>query len=240
MLSIILQKDIMKNKYKILSVGGSIVIPKTGFDIPFLKKFRTLILDEIKKGQKFILVIGGGATCRLYQETLSEVISTTSQDLDYLGIASTHFNAEFVRLLFGSLAYSEVVKNPTKKIKTQKPIIVAGGWKPGCSTDTDAVLLAKNFGAEEIFNLSNIDYVYDVDPNINPQAKKFKQLSWKELRAIVGITWNPGAHVPFDPLATRLAEKLGLRVKFVLGTNLKQVRQVLQGKKHEGTVILAE
>ena len=47
------------NKYKILSVGGSIIIPKTGFDISFLKKFRNLILTEIKKGNKFILVIGG-------------------------------------------------------------------------------------------------------------------------------------------------------------------------------------
>jgi uridylate kinase len=239
MLNIILQKDIMKNKYKILSVGGSIVIPKAGFNIPFLKNFRAIVLNEVKRGQKFILVVGGGATCRVYQKALSEVVPGTSQDLDYLGIASTHFNAEFVRLLFGSVAYSEIIKNPTKKIKTSKAIIIAGGWKPGCSTDTDAVLLAKNFGADEIINLSNIDYVYDSDPHTNSRAKKFTQLSWKELRVIVGNTWNPGAHVPFDPLAAKLAQHLRLRVRFVLGTNLKQVRQVLQGKKHEGTLIVA-
>jgi uridylate kinase len=54
----------MKTNLKIISVGGSIVIPKTGFDIPFLKKFRQLIINEVKRGSRFILVIGGGATGR--------------------------------------------------------------------------------------------------------------------------------------------------------------------------------
>jgi uridylate kinase len=42
----------VKSKIKILSIGGSILIPKTGFNIDFLKKFRKLIIDEVKKGQK--------------------------------------------------------------------------------------------------------------------------------------------------------------------------------------------
>lgn len=228
----------MKTAYKILSVGGSIIIPKTGFDIPFLKNFRSLILEEVKKGVKFILVIGGGATCRTYQAALQEVIpSSTHLDLDNLGIYTTHFNAEFVRMLFGTSAYPEVIKNPTKKIKTTKPILVAGGWKPGCSTDMDAVLFAKNFGAQEIYNLSNIDYIYDSDPKENPGAQKFEQLSWTEVEKIVGVTWKPGLSKPFDPVATRLAKKMKLKVSFVKGTDINEVRKVLHGKPWKGTVI---
>ena len=225
------------NKIKILSVGGSIIIPPTGFDIEFLKKFRELILSEVKKGIKFILVIGGGATCRQYQKAASEVTSLTNTDLDWLGIKTTIFNAEFVKLLFKDVASQEVLTNPTKKVKTNKPIIVAAGWKPGCSTDNDAVLLAKTYGASEVINLSNVDYVYDSDPRQNPGAQNLEHVSWKEFRKIIGDKWTPGANVPFDPVAAKLAEKLQLTVKFVKGTELAQVQKAIVGKAGKGTVI---
>jgi uridylate kinase len=227
----------LKNNFKIISLGGSIIIPKTGFNISFLKKFKTLILNEIKRGQKFVLVVGGGATCRMYQAALQEVRKTTSVDLDWLGIYSTYFNAEFVRMMFEKKSHFEVVKNPTIKVVTKSPLIIAAGWKPGCSTDADAVLFAKHYGAKEIINLSNIDYVYDSDPKINKNAKKLENITWSELRKIIGEKWNPGANLPFDPLATRTAQKLGLQVKFVCGSNLNEVRNVIRGKKHVGTLI---
>jgi len=228
-----------KSKYKIISVGGSIIIPKTGFDINFLKKFRALILSHVKKGEKFILVIGGGATCRNYQDALSKTIKISNTDLDWLGIYITWFNAEFVRLLFGKHAYKEVVKDPTIKIKTSKSIIIAGGWKPGCSTDKDAVLLAQNFGAKELVNLSNIEYVYDKDPNKYKTAKKIEKINWKDFRKnVVGYKWVPGKNVPFDPMASALAEKLGLKVSILKGTDLKEVENVISGKKFKGTMII--
>jgi uridylate kinase len=87
------------SQLKILSVGGSIIIPKTGFDIPFLKKFRAMILDRIKKGDRFILVIGGGATCRQYQDAAKQVVKMSDEELDWLGIHTTIYNAIFVRFL---------------------------------------------------------------------------------------------------------------------------------------------
>lgn len=224
--------------YKILSVGGSIIIPKTGFDIVFLKKFRSLILSEVKKGNKFILVIGGGATCRDYQQALTKVVKTSDIDLDWLGIYTTWFNAEFVKMLFTGYVHDEVIKNPTQKIKTNKSIIIAGGWKPGCSTDKDAVLLAQNFGAKEMINLSNIEYVFDKDPNKFPNAKKIEKINWPDFRKnVVGYKWIPGKNAPFDPMASALAEKLKLKVSILQGTNLVEVKKAIQGKKFKGTVI---
>ena len=49
----------------------------------FLKKFRDLILERIKLGEKFIFVIGGGATCRQYQTALKEVGVVDNENLDY-------------------------------------------------------------------------------------------------------------------------------------------------------------
>jgi len=226
------------SNYKILSVGGSIIIPKTGFDVGFLKKFKNLILTRVKKGEKFILVIGGGATCRNYQEVAKQVTKLSNTDLDWLGIHTTWYNAELVRLLFGKYAYSEVIKDPTKKIKTSRSIIIAGGWKPGCSTDKDAILLAKNFNAKEVINLSNIEYVFDKDPNKFSDAQKIEKISWKDFRKnVVGLKWVPGANLPFDPIASGLAEKLKIKVSILKGTDLKEVANVLGGKKFKGTVV---
>ena len=82
-----------KKDYRIISLGGSIVIPPEGFNIDFLKKFRELILKRVKLGEKFILVIGGGSTCRQYQQAAKDAGNVSNLDLDWLGIYATHFNA---------------------------------------------------------------------------------------------------------------------------------------------------
>lgn len=227
-----------KSAYRIISVGGSIIIPKTGFDVNFLRKFRKLILSRVKKGDKFVLVVGGGATCRQYQNALTQVVKLPNKLLHQLGVYSTWFNAEFVKLLFGSHVYKDVVKSPTSKLITNKPIIISGGWKPGFSTDTGAVLLAKKFGAKEVMNLFDVDYVYDKDPRKFSDAKKIEKISWRDFRKnIVGYKWLPGKNSPFDPIASGLAQKLGLRVSIVRGTNLSEVQKALEGRRFKGTVV---
>src|SRR3989339_577967 len=202
----------MKSNIKIVSVGGSIIIPKNGFDTEFLKKFRQMIIDEVKKGQKFILIIGGGSTARVYQSALLETAKVKDIDLDWMGIEATIINANFVRLMLGDLAYKEVVTNPNKKVKTNKSIIIAAGYKPGCSTDYDTVLFAKTYDAKEMINLSNIEYVYDKDPKEFNDAKIIEQIDWKTFRKeIVGDIWQPGKSAPFDPVASKAAEKLKLK-----------------------------
>lgn len=223
---------------KILSVGGSIIIPHEGFDVAFLKAFKAMIMSHIKKGETFILTIGGGGTCRQYQQAAQAVTKLTNEDLDWIGIHSTIFNAQFVRHLFKDVAYKDVVTNPTVAIKTNKPIIVAAGWKPGCSTDHDAVLLAKTYDVTDVLNLSNIEYVYDKDPRIHPEAQKIERISWASFRKdIVGSSWTPGKSAPFDPIASQKAQKLGLRVSIVNGKNLAEVEKALRGKSFQGTII---
>jgi len=225
------------NPYRIISLGGSIVIPPEGFNIEFLKKFRELILKRVELGEKFILVIGGGSTCRKYQQAAREVTEASAVDLDWLGIYGTHLNARFVGLLFNGLAETELIINPTKKIKSKKSILIAGGWKPGCSTDYDAVLLAKTYGAKELVNASNINYVYTADPKKDANAKPLPQLTWSEMQKIVGDSWTPGANLPFDPKAVKTAAKLKLKVSFVKGTDLAEFEKVLSGEEFAGTVV---
>jgi uridylate kinase len=227
----------MSKDTKVISVGGSIIIPKTGFNIQFLKKFRSLVLRHAKKGTKFILVIGGGATARQFQEAAKKLGKFSQRDLDWVGIHATILNAQFVRTLFKDFAYQDLQGDPTKKIKTTRSVIIGAGYLPGHSTDMDAVLLAKTYGAKEVINLSNIEYVYDKDPSKYKSAKKIKEIDWHNFRKIVGNKWKAGANTPFDPVASREAEKLGLQVSILRGTNLGEVENALRGRKFKGTVI---
>lgn len=216
------------------------IISEKGFDLHFLHAFRALILDCVSAGDTFILVIGGGSTARSYQRGLSSLVSPTKETLDRIGIASTILNANFIRLLFGDHAHHEVIVNPTKKTHTKKSILCAAGWKPGCSTDNDAVLLAKTYGAKEIINLSNIDFVYTKDPKKYPNAEKIIDIDWRAFRKnIVGsaATWEPGRHVPFDPVASAGASRLGLTVKMVNGSKLAEVKKAVGGAVFLGTII---
>src|SRR3989338_5352967 len=183
----------------ILSLGGSLIIPDT-LATPFLHDFKQLILETISPTHRVVIITGGGSIARTYQHAAKELGSTSAADLDWVGILASRLNAELVRSMFGSLAHSKVVYNPTEPLKTHKQIIIGAGFEPGCSTDTDAVLLAHHLGAQTVVNLTNIDYVYDHDPRTHPDAKPFSEMRWGALRALVGGTWSPGLNMPFDPI----------------------------------------
>ena len=114
---------------------------------------------------------------------------------------------------------------------------MAGGWEPGCSTDFDAVLIAKNFSAKTVINLSNIDYVYNKNPKEFPDARPIEKISWKDYRKMFGGPWTPGFNSPFDPVAAKEAEKLKMRVIIANGKNLENLEKILKGKKFVGTEI---
>jgi len=225
-----------KSNLFVLSLGGSLIAPKTGFDIAFLKSFKELILEEIKKGKRFIIVCGGGNTAREYQAAARGVGELEDEDIDWIGIHSTRLNAHFIRTIFRKVAHPIVVKNPTTKFEWTESVLIAAGWKPGWSTDYDAVKLAQNFGAGLVINLSNISYVFNKDPK-EAGARKIEKMTWPELQEIVGTVWRPGANVPFDPIATKEASDSGLKLAFVKGTELSEVKKAILGQKFEGTVV---
>lgn len=220
----------------VISLGGSLIVPSE-LDIGYITSFRSLILDHIKSRQnQVVIVCGGGAVSRKYQDAARALGVTSSDDIDQIGIEATKINASLVRSLFGRYAYPEVIYNPTKKFKTAQQIVVGCGYKPGYSSDRDAVFLAQNFKAKTILNLTNTSFVYDKDPKL-PGAKPFTHLSWKEYKLVVGDMWVPGMNVPFDPVASKDAEKLKLKVIVMNGKNLDNLLHFLVGKHFTGTTI---
>lgn len=220
----------------VLSLGGSLIVPGE-VDTEFLSSFKKLIEGQVALGKKFIIITGGGKICRKYQDALGVIRETNSDELDWLGIHATRFNAEFVKMMFGDLASSDIILDPTLPVVMNKPIVVGGGWKPGWSTDYVAVVLGKQLGAHRVINLSNIDYAYDKDPNKFPDAKKLEDVTWAEYRALIPTEWNPGLSTPFDPLASKMAEEEGMHVAILNGKNIENFEKCLNGEVFVGTKI---
>jgi len=225
------------SKKVVISIGGSLIVTDRGIDVSFLKKIKQLIATYAKKNYTFYLVIGGGKTARNYIQAAKQTSSIGNSARDWLGISATRLNAQLLQTVFGSLAHSEIITDPTQKIKTTKKVVLAAGYKPGWSTDYVAVLLAKNNSINTVINLSNIDYVYCKDPRKYPDAKKLKKVSWVDFQKIVGTKWRPGLNAPFDPIASLLARKNKLEVVIMNGSNIKNLQQCLEDKKFKGTVI---
>jgi len=161
----------------------------------------------------------------------------TSENADWIGIMATRLNAELVRSLFRDYCLVPVVTNPTVIDSFPGRILVASGWMPGFSSDNDAVLLAGRFGSKLVINLSNIEMVYTADPKKDPSAKPLTQISWKEFRKMTGDKWVPGKNLPFDPVASANAEKAGIKVICALGSNLPNLKNIINGRAFTGTTI---
>ncbi len=221
----------------VISLGGSLVAPPSGIDTAFLKEFRDLMLKEIAAGRRFIFIVGGGSTARAYMRAANEIAPLESDDMDWLGIHATRINGHLLRTVFRDVAHPIMIKNPMHVVRWTKPVLVAAGWKPGWSTDYIAVRLAKRFHAQEVINLSNIERVYDQDPAKFPHAKPFDRLDWPTFRGLVGDTWSPGSNAPFDPVASKLAQRCHMKVIIARGTDLKNLKKILDGKKFVGTSV---
>src|SRR3972149_7629871 len=208
------------------------VVPNGGIDTKFLSDFDTFLREKIATNWRFFVVVGGGSTARHYIESAKRVKGKISDwDLDYLGIHTTRLNAHLIRTIFQDIAHPRIISHYEKKIQNlTQPLVVAAGWKPGRSTDYDAVLLARDYDACVIINMSNIQQVFDRDPNKFPDAKPIDRISWVEFESIVGKEWSPGGNHPFDPVATKLAKKIGGIKVFVVGKDLSNVSNILSGQ----------
>ena len=231
----------MDNTEKVvISVGGSLIVPEDGIDSQFLQQLNYFIREQLarNKNRQFFLIAGGGRTTRHYQTAARNVLrhQITDDDLDWIGIHATRLNEHLLRTIFRDIAYPVIIDDYSVIRKLVEPVIVGAGWKPGWSTDYDAVLICKDYGVKTIVNLSNINKVYDKDPKKFKDAKPIDKISWDDFRKIVGNKWVPGMNIPFDPIAALKAQGLGLKV-VLIGRDFENIRKYFDGEEFIGTII---
>lgn len=230
----------MEKEQVIMSVGGSLIVPSSGDGSPdaeFLRNFKTFIKKGVESGKQFVCIAGGGQLTRKYQEVQESITKTTPEDRDWVGLHATRLNGELLKNVLKEYADPFLVTNPDELPKTDKPVIVGAGYRPGNSTDLRAVQIAEKLGAKRVINLSNIDYAYTADPKEDPDAEKIEEMSWDDFLKLIPEEWDPGLSSPFDPVASRAAQKAGIEVAIINGNKLEEVEKYLNSENFIGSVI---
>jgi len=229
----------MANETQVLSLGGSVVAPDR-VDVEYLRSLRALLARYLagSDARRLVIVVGGGGPARDYQRAYREIVEAPDIDVqDWIGVAATRLNGQLVHGLFTEWCREGLVVDPTAVSGFEGRVLVAAGWKPGFSTDFDAVLLAERFGADTVVNLSNISHVYSDDPKKDPSARALETIGWDDFRSLVGERWTPGQNLPFDPVASARAAQIGLTVIVAAGKDLPNLEAILEGRVFRGTRI---
>lgn len=160
----------------------------TGFDEATCIKVAEQVKRVLEEGVQVGVVIGGG---NFWRGRTSENIDRTKSD--QIGMLATVMNCIYVSEIFRSIGMKTKVFTPftcgpmaemfTKDAAVEcleKGMVVffAGGTgHPYFSTDTTTTLRAVEIEADMILLAKAIDGVYDSDPKLNPQAKKYDEIS---------------------------------------------------------------
>ncbi len=219
-----------------VSIGGSIIIDEKP-NTSMIAKLAQSITSLHNEGHKFALVVGGGKACRAYVSA-AKALGANNFFQDEIGIAFTRINAALMvqALEHSSPAVMKKINEAAHVIGAGK-IPVFGGMIPGQTTDTVAALLAESLDATFI-NLSNVDGIYSSDPNENPRAKFYPELSYDRLISLVKLHGSaPGQNVVVDLPAALILKRSKIKSLFLNGNDLENFESAIRGGTFKGTVV---
>lgn len=232
--------NMSNRKDTIISIGGSVIYPKKGINADYLKELNQLVREKIAtQNRRFFIFTGGGYVGKEYQIGAGKIVGKVkNNDLNWLGVHATRFNAHLLRTIFHDIAYPRVIVRYDHRpdIKDEK-VVICAAWLPGASTDFDMVSLAKLLNIKRAITLLNTKGIFDKDPTKHSKVKVLPKISWSDYREMIGDWWDPKRDVPFDPFASKLAEDYGMKVCFLDGKYIKNLKNVLDNKSFTGTVV---
>ena len=180
----------------LLKISGEALMGDTQYGLDV--KTVTYIANEIKKiynsNFEICLIIGGGNIFRGIQGASDGIDRSTS---DYMGMLATIINAlsmqsalekiEVPTRVQSAIAMSQIAEPYIRRKairhleKNRIVIFAAGTGNPFFSTDTAAALRASEMNCSMIVKGTKVDGIYESDPNINNEAKFFKNISYIEV-----------------------------------------------------------
>ena len=219
----------------VVSIGGSVVLSDDA-DALFLKKL-TALFKKINNEYKLFVIVGGGKIARRYIQ-LGRELGFDEDTLDLIGIDVTRVNARIITNLLG-ISNTEIPHTTCDALKLDFPIVVMGGTDPKHSTDLVGAELAEKTCAVRFVNATNVDGIYDKDPNRFKDAKKLKEVPIDYLIEKYGTKWGTaGKNIFMDEPALEIIKKARIRTFIVNGKRLDQLENAMTGQPFDGTTIL--
>jgi uridylate kinase len=219
----------------VVSIGGSVVLSDEA-DIVFLKKL-TDLFKKISADVKLFVIVGGGKIARQYIG-LGRDLSFPEDTLDLLGVDITRVNARVIANLLED-SNKKIPFTVEEALGLQNRIVVMGGTNPGHSTDLVGAEIAEKTDILRFVNATNVDGIYDKDPNKHPDAKQLKEVHVDELIKQYGTTWKKaGKNIFMDEPALEVIKRGKIPTFIVNGKRLDQLEKALLGQPFDGTAIL--
>lgn len=198
-------------------------------NVKTLKDYATFLV-KISKVCQPVVVAGGGKIARHY---IAHARSSGADEstLDELGIEISRLNA---KLLIYALKHKAYPHPPTTLQEVRHAvdsgqIVVTGGLHPGQSTNGTAALIAEKIKAAEFLNTTDVDGVYDKDPNKYKTAKKFKVIELKNLRSmLVHEDVVAGGYDLMDIVALKIIERSKIKTR-ILKADIKNLEKAING-----------
>jgi uridylate kinase len=217
-----------RKKRIVIKLSGSIFSQDTNHDS--IKDYAQMLID-ISNNIQPIVIAGGGKIARHYID-LARNLGSDEANLDIIGIEVSRLNAKLLIAALGDQAYSQVPKNLEEvaiAVASGK-IVIAGGLHPGQSTNATSALIAESSKASGFVNSTDVDGIYDSDPNVNPNARLFKEITVNECMEILRAERTvAGTYDLMDIIALKVIERSKIPTR-VIRSDVGNIRDAIDGK----------
>ncbi|RPI84682.1 MAG: UMP kinase [Nitrosopumilales archaeon] len=224
-----------QRKILVIKLSGSVFNFKT--TSKSLKEYAKVLLDIQTRVQP-IIVSGGGIIARHYVN-LARSLGADESSLDEMGIEISRLNAKLLSAALGDSVYPVIPSNLEEiSIACQSgKIIVSGGLHPGQSTNATAALICEKIKADRFLNATDVEGIYDSDPNKNPRAKMFKEITIKNcLELLNNESTQAGNYDLMDIVALKVIERSKIPT-WVIKSEPKIIRNLILKNSKTGTRI---
>ena len=186
-----------------------------------------------------VIIAGGGTTARRYISD-ARFFGADESTLDELGIEISRLNAKLLICALGSYAYPHppTTLQEVRYAADSGLVVVAGGLHPGQSTNGTAALIAEKTGAEMFINATDVDGVYDMDPNKFKRAKKFNRIDLKKLKGmLVHEDSVAGGYDLMDIVALKIIERSRIKTR-ITKADIKIIEKTIKGAETGTAIVL--
>jgi uridylate kinase len=226
-----------KKKILVIKLSGSLFNFKTTSQS--LKQYARLLLEMQTRVQP-VVVCGGGMIARHYVN-LARSLGSDESSLDIMGIEISRLNAMLLSAALGDSVYP-VIPGSLEEISVASQsgkIIVSGGLHPGQSTNATAALICEKIKADRLLNATDVDGIYDSDPNKNPKAKMFREITIKKCMDLLNNeSTQAGSYDLMDIVALKVIERSKIPTR-VIKSDPKVIRNLVMKNSQSGTKITA-
>lgn len=185
----------MGTKYKriLLKLSGEALMGSLGYGIDpiVVQEIAQEVADVVNKGVQVAIVVGGGNIFRGMKAASAGMDRATA---DYVGMIATVMNAITLQdaleqigvptrvqtaIAMQEVAEPYIRRKAIRHLELNRVVIFgAGSGNPFFTTDTTAALRAAEIDAEVIFKATKVDGIYDCDPAVNPDARRYNTLTY--------------------------------------------------------------